>query len=68
MKNLSLFEYIYDKDIPQLIIEKHSCGGFRSYLEKELMEYLSSSLQILITISTLRTQIRLSLSPIFGAV
>lgn len=38
MKNLSLFEYIYDKGIPQLIIEKRSCGGFRSYLEKELME------------------------------
>lgn len=67
MKNLSPFEYIYDKDIPQLILEKRSCGGFRIYLEKELMEYHSNSLQILMTISTLHTQIHLSSSLIFDA-
>lgn len=67
MKNSSPFEYIYDKDIPQLILEKRSCGGFRIYLETELMEYHSNSLQILMTISTLHTQIHLSSSPIFDA-
>lgn len=68
MKNLSPFEYIYDKDIPQLILEKRSCGGFRIYLETEqIKEYHSNSLQILMTISTLHTQIHLSSSPIFDA-